>query len=126
MSAFRKRGGKLILYTGMSDPVFSANDLIRYYKRVIKDNGGEKETFAFARLFLLPGVNHCSGGPGLDSFDSLTALEEWVEDDSAPDHIIAKGKAYPGRTRPLCPYPLTPHYNGWGNPENAASFICGK
>ncbi len=124
LAAFRKHGGKLILYTGMSDPVFSANDLIRYYKDVTAANGGEKETLGFARLFLLPGVNHCGGGPGLDSFDSLTALEEWVEEGSAPGHIIAKGNAFPGRTRPLCPYPLTPHYNGWGNPENAVSFVC--
>jgi len=126
LSAFRKRGGKLLLYTGMSDPVFSPNDLIRYYKDVTQASGGEKPTFEFARLFLLPGVNHCGGGPGLDSFDSLSAIEAWVEDDSPPQHIIVRGSAYPGRTRPLCPYPLTPHYNGWGNSENAASFICGK
>jgi feruloyl esterase len=110
----------------MSDPVFSANDLIRYYKDLTAANGGEKETIDFVRLFLLPGVNHCGGGPGLDSFDSLTALETWVEDGVAPGHIIAKGSAFPGRTRPLCPYPLVPHYNGWGNPENSASFICGR
>ena len=126
LSAFRKRGGKLILYTGMSDPVFSANDLVRYYKEVMRVNGGEKSTFDFARLYLLPGVNHCSGGPGLDSFDSLTALEKWVEDGDPPTHMIVKGNAFPGRTRPMCPYPLTPIYNGWGNIENAASFSCGK
>jgi len=124
LSAFRRRGGKLILYTGMSDPVFSANDLIRYYKDVTRANGGEKQTLGFARLFLAPGMNHCGGGPGLDSFDTLTALEEWVEDGAAPAHIVARGNAFPGRTRPLCPYPQTPHYNGWGNTENAASFIC--
>jgi len=126
LSAFRKRGGKLILYTGMSDPVFSANDLIRYYKDVMKASGGEAATYGYARLFLLPGVNHCGGGPGLDSFDSLTALEEWVEEGTAPNRVIVKGSAFPGRTRPLCSYPLVPHYNGWGNPENAASFACGK
>jgi len=126
LDEFRKRGGKLILYTGMSDPVFSANDLIHYYRDVMQTSGGEKPTFEFARLFLLPGVNHCGGGPGLDSFDSLTAIEKWVEDDDAPAHMIAKGSAFPGRTRPMCPYPLTPIYNGWGNPENAASFACGK
>lgn len=124
-SAFRKRGGKLILYTGMSDPVFSANDLIGYYKDITRAAGGQKETFSFARLYLLPGVNHCGGGPGLDSFDSLTALEKWVEEGEAPEHMVAKGSAYPGRTRPMCPYPLRPIYNGWGNIENAASFACG-
>jgi hypothetical protein len=126
LAPFRKRGSKLILYTGMSDPVFSANDLIRYYKDVMRTSGGEKETFAFARLYLLPGVNHCGGGPGLDSFDSLTAMERWVEEGVAPEHMIAKGSAFPGRTRPMCPYPLRPIYNGWGNIENAASFACGK
>jgi feruloyl esterase len=126
LAAFRKRGGKLILYTGLSDPVFSANDLMRYYKDIMRASGGQERTFEYARLFLLPGVNHCSGGPGLDSFDSLTALEEWVEEGEPPTHMIVKGNAFPGRTRPMCPYPLTPIYNGWGNTENAASFSCGK
>jgi hypothetical protein len=124
LSGFRNRGGKLILYSGMSDPVFSANNLIAYYNRITRANGGANQTLAFARLFLLAGVNHCGGGPGLDSFDSLTALESWVEDGVPPSRILARGNAFPGRTRPLCPYPQTPHYNGWGNPENAASFIC--
>ncbi len=126
LEAFRKHGGKLLLYTGMSDPVFSANDLIHYYKAIGTANGGQASATNFVRLFLLPGVNHCGGGPGLDSFDSLTALEKWVEESTPPDHIIVRGNAFPGRTRPLCPYPQTPHYNGWGNPENAASFVCTK
>ncbi len=124
LSAFRSHGGKLILYTGMSDPIFSANDLIRYYQDIARANGGAAQTLTFARLFLLPGVNHCGGGPGLDSFDALTALEAWVEDGSAPDRMVARGSAFPGRTRPLCPYPQTPHYNGTGNTENAAAFFC--
>ncbi len=124
LAAFRSHGGKLILYTGMSDPIFSANDLIRYYRDITRANGGAAQTLSFARLFLLPGVNHCGGGPGLDSFDALTALEAWVEDGSAPDRMVARGNAFPGRTRPLCPYPQTPHYNGTGNPENAAAFFC--
>jgi feruloyl esterase len=124
LNAFRAHGGKLILYTGMSDPVFSANDLIHYYQDIVRANGGAAQTLTFARLFLLPGVNHCSGGPGLDSFDSLTALESWVEDGVAPARIVARGNAFPGRTRPLCPYPQTPHYNGTGNTENAAAFFC--
>jgi feruloyl esterase len=124
LAPFRSHGGKLILYTGMSDPIFSANDLIRYYLDVSRANGGAEQTLRFARLFLLPGVNHCGGGPGLDSFDSLSALEAWVENGSAPDRVVARGNAFPGRTRPLCPYPQTPHYNGTGNPENAAAFFC--
>ncbi len=125
-SAFRKHGGKLLLYNGMSDPVFSAFDLIRYYKQIEEHNGGEATTQEFARLFLVPGMNHCGGGPALDSFDALTAMQEWVEEGKAPASIVASGTAFPGRTRPLCPYPLIAKYNGNGNPEDAASFNCQK
>jgi feruloyl esterase len=125
-SAFRKHGGKLLLYTGMSDPVFSANDLIRYYKQVREHNGGAASTDEFARLYLVPGMNHCGGGPALESFDTLTAMQEWVEQGKAPASIVASGMAFPGRTRPLCPYPLFAKYNGKGNPEDAASFTCQK
>jgi pimeloyl-ACP methyl ester carboxylesterase len=123
-SAFRKRKGKLLLYTGMSDPVFSALDLIRYYKQIEKDNGGEPTAHDFARLFLVPGMNHCSGGPGLDDFDTLGAIQAWVEEDKAPGTIVSSGQAFPGRTRPLCAYPLIAKYDGAGNPDDAASFNC--
>jgi Tannase and feruloyl esterase len=125
-SSFRKRHGKLLIYTGMSDPVFSALDLIRYYKQVEHDNGGEAETNNFARLFLVPGMPHCSGTPGLDEFDTLSAIRSWVEDGKAPQSIVASGQAFPGRTRPLCPYPLVAMYNGSGHSEDAQSFSCRK
>jgi hypothetical protein len=124
LSGLRKHGGKLLLYNGMSDPVFSANDLIGYYQRVVVANGGQEETAKFARLFLVPGMNHCGGGPGLDQFDTLTAMENWAEKNQQPDHIVASGKAFPGRTRPLCPYPQTPHYTGSGSIEDATNFSC--
>ena len=124
LSGLRKHGGKLVLYNGMSDPVFSANDLIGYYQRVMAANGGQEETAKFARLFLIPGMNHCGGGPALDQFDTLTAMENWVEKGQEPDHIVASGNAFPGRTRPLCPYPQTPHYKGSGSIEDAANFSC--
>jgi feruloyl esterase len=125
-SAFHKHGGKLLLYNGMSDPVFSAFDLIRYYKQIEEHNGGEARTEEFARLFLVPGMNHCGGGPALDDFDSLTALQEWVEEGKAPQSMISSGQAFPGRTRPLCAYPQIAIYDGKGNPEDAASFSCQK
>ncbi len=125
-SAFHKRKGKLLLYSGMADPVFSALDLIRYYRQVEEKNGGEKEVQSFARLFLTPGMNHCSGGPGLDDFDTLGAMQSWVESGKAPDSLLASGKAFPGRTRPLCAYPLIARYKGTGNAEEAASFSCEK
>ena len=124
LTAFRKRNGKLILYTGMSDPVFSANDLIGYYRRLAQQNGGMADTQQFARLFRIPGMTHCFGGPALDSFDDLTAIETWVEKGTPPDRIVATGREFPGRSRPLCPYPQIPRYQGAGSTEEATSFAC--
>jgi feruloyl esterase len=116
--------GKLLLYTGMSDPVFSANDLIRYFRDVASANGGARSTADFARLFLIPGMNHCAGGPATDQFDALNSMQEWVEHGSSPARIIAKGTAFPGRTRPLCPFPQVARFRGGGDPEKAESFDC--
>jgi len=125
-SGFQKRGGKLLLYTGMSDPVFSPLDLIRYYKQIQEHNGGATSVDQFARLYVVPGMTHCGGGPALDTFDTLTVMQEWVEEGKAPVSIEASGAAFPGRTRPLCPYPQIARYNGKGNPEEASSFSCQK
>jgi len=124
LSEFKKHSGKLIMYAGMSDSAFSANDLIAYYKRVIGSNGGPSSVEDFARLFLVPGMGHCAVGPALDTFDTLTAIENWVERGRAPQSLIATGKRFPGRSRPLCPFPRFAKYNGSGNPENASSFSC--
>jgi pimeloyl-ACP methyl ester carboxylesterase len=124
MAAFHEHGGKIIFYTGMSDPVFSANDLIHYYQKLTHDNGGMDHARAFARLYLIPGMNHCMGGPALDNFDPLTAIEAWVEKGEAPDRILATGKAFSGRSRPLCSYPEIPRYKGSGSTEDAANFVC--
>ena len=124
LGSFRQRGGKLILYTGMSDPVFSANDLISYYRRLTQANGGMTSTQQFVRLFRIPGMNHCGGGPALDDFDDLTAIEDWVEKGVAPDRLIATGRDFPGRNRPLCPYPEISKYNGTGSTEDAKNFTC--
>jgi feruloyl esterase len=124
LSSFAARGGKLIIYEGVSDPVFSANDIIDYYRQLERDNGGEGKTTSFARLFLIPGMTHCGGGPATDQFDALTALEKWVEQGHAPQSIVAKGAAFPGRTRPLCPYPQYAAYNGTGDSQDASSFSC--
>jgi hypothetical protein len=124
MAAFREHGGKIIFYTGMSDPVFSANDLIHYYQKLTQNNGGMDQSRAFARLFLIPGMNHCMGGPALDNFNGLTAIENWVEKGEAPGKIMATGKAFPGRSRPLCSYPENPRYKGSGSTEDAANFAC--
>jgi hypothetical protein len=124
MAPFLGRGGKIIFYTGMSDPVFSANDLIRYYRGLAEDNGGMEVLRRSARLFRIPGMNHCAGGPALDTFDMLTVIQEWVENGLAPESIVATGKAFPGRSRPLCSYPETPHYKGSGSIDDAQNFVC--
>jgi feruloyl esterase len=124
VNAFRQRGGKLIMYTGAADPVFSANDLAAYYERLTEAQGGLASTQRFARLFLVPGMNHCSAGPSLDRFDALTSIVRWVEKGRAPARLVATGATFPGRSRPLCPYPAEAHYRGRGDEESASSFRC--
>jgi hypothetical protein len=129
VSAFRSRGGKMLIVHGISDPIFSANDSIDYYEKLVAANGGLASAKDFARLYLVPGMNHCSnsGGPATDLYDALTPLMNWVENGTAPDRIVAKAGAaapWPGRTRPLCPYPQQAHYAGSGSLEDAASFSC--
>ncbi|KGH05124.1 mono(2-hydroxyethyl) terephthalate hydrolase [Comamonas thiooxydans] len=126
LAAFRDRGGKLMLYHGMSDAAFSALDTADYYERLGAAMPGAA---GFARLFLVPGMNHCSGGPGTDRFDMLTPLVAWVERDKAPDQVSAWAGT-PGyfgataRTRPLCPYPQIARYKGSGDINAEASFVC--
>lgn len=124
LGTFGRRGGRLIIYQGLSDPVFSANDIIAYYDQFAKDNGGLENAGSVARLFLVPGMNHCGGGPAMDQFDALTALEKWVEASQPPARIDASGRSFPHRTRPLCPYPLYAAYKGNGDPEDATNFVC--
>jgi feruloyl esterase len=123
LAEFQDAGGKLILWNGMSDPIFSANETIEYYERLVKANGAQRAA-SFARLYLVPGMNHCGGGPATDNYDAFTRLIDWVENGNPPGRIIASGATFPGRTRPLCPYPSYARYSGAGNPEAAASFVC--
>jgi feruloyl esterase len=125
LSSFSSHGGKLIFYHGVSDPWFSAKDTIDYYMRMTAANGGDAKVQGWSRLFLSPGMGHCGGGSAsLDTFDFLSAAVNWVEKNSAPDSVTATGRAFPGRSRPLCPYPQHAQYNGSGNPEDAANFTC--
>ncbi|MFB3777772.1 MAG: tannase/feruloyl esterase family alpha/beta hydrolase [Bryobacteraceae bacterium] len=125
LNTFSSHGGKLIFYHGVSDPWFSAKDTIGYYQRMAEANGGQAQVSDWSRLFLSPGMGHCSGGAAaLDSFDMLSAIVNWVEKGAAPDSVTATGRAFPGRSRPLCPYPAYAHYKGQGNPEDAANFEC--
>lgn len=125
LSTFSAHGGKLLFYHGMSDQAFSAMDTLDYYQRMAKANGGMEKVENWSRVFLVPGMYHCRGGEfALDTFDLLTALVNWVEKGTAPDYVIATGKAFPGRSRPLCAYPKYAHYKGQGDPEDARNFEC--
>jgi feruloyl esterase len=125
LNTFAARGGKLIFYHGVSDPWFSALDTVDYYERMTKANGGASTVMQWSRLFLAPGMGHCGGGPAaLDTFDMLAAVVLWVEKGTPPDAVTATGRAFPGRARPLCPYPQHAHYKGSGNPDDGASFEC--
>jgi len=122
---FRDHGGKLLIYQGGSDGVISVKSSIEWLDRINQANGGEAAKFA--RLFVVPGMGHCGGGPATRTFDMLSALSDWVERGAAPDHILATappGTPWPGRSRLLCPYPGYARYRGHGDPEAAASFEC--
>ena len=92
LAEFRKRGGKLLIFHGTADPIFSALESIDYYQRLTRNNGGPEATAAWARLFLVPGMNHCAGGPATDSFDGLAAIVNWVEKGAAPSRIDASAR----------------------------------
>ena len=124
LNTFSGRGGKLLFWHGVSDPWFSALDTVDYYNRMTQANGGGDRVREWSRLFLVPGAGHCGGGPSLDKFDALDAMVRWVEQGVAPERLTATGAAFPGRSRPLCPYPLHGHYKGQGNPEDASNFEC--
>ncbi|MFZ0428942.1 MAG: tannase/feruloyl esterase family alpha/beta hydrolase [Acidobacteriota bacterium] len=125
LSTFSGHGGKLIFYHGMSDPWFSALDTMTYYRNLVRDNGGADQVADWSRLFLVPGMGHCGGGAQtLDRFDMLDAIVKWVEDGEAPGSVVATGRAYPDRSRPLCAYPKHAQYTGQGNSEDAGNFEC--
>jgi feruloyl esterase len=125
MTTFKARGGKLLIYQGVSDPVFSASDIGRWDEQVQQDtDGGDAaQTRQWARLFMVPGMTHCSDGPALNEFDPLAAIENWVEQKHAPDAMPATGRNYPGKTQPLCPYPQYAKYVG-GNVDDVRSYSC--
>ena len=142
LRTFEKHRGKLILYHGWDDPAISPLNTIHYYDAMLRSIG-EKDVNAFVRLYMVPGMQHCGGGPGADSFgqpgalrlgdaqhDIQVALQDWVEKGIAPERVIAtkyededpsKGVKM---TRPLCPYPERAKYKGSGNSNEAASFTC--
>lgn len=142
LSAFKKRGGKLIMFHGWSDAAIPALNAIDYYQSVVSKMGAS-DVDEFLRLYMVPGMQHCGGGAGPSSFGQNTAakgdrlhdldaaLEAWVEQGTAAEQIIAtKYKTASGavpevvRTRPLCPYPQAARWKGSGSTDDAANFVC--
>jgi feruloyl esterase len=128
ISAFRDRGGKYILYHGSADGLIPPFRTIEYYNQVVEATGGPvQKTQEFARLFMLPGMDHCGAFDlGLQVEDWLPPLVDWVENGNAPDRIEATQSLGGGatRTRPLCPYPQVARYNGSGDENDEANFSC--
>jgi feruloyl esterase len=129
---FRANGGKLIQYHGWSDPDIPPANSINYYESVVRrldrnnNASGLRETREFYRLFMVPGMQHCAGGPGPTRFDALTALEQWVEQNRAPEQMTAAhlSNGLVDRTRPLCAFPQEAKYKGTGSSDDAANFVC--
>jgi feruloyl esterase len=124
LGRFRARGGKILMYFGWADPALNPLMGVDYYESVARRMGGS--TRDFFRLYMLPGVFHCSGGVGPACFDPLARVIPWVEKGAAPEAIVAlqmDGDKVV-RTRPLCPYPEMAQYQGKGSPDDAASFRC--
>src|SRR5713101_4716838 len=148
LSDFEVLGGKLIMYHGWADPLVNPRNSIDYLRSVAAsghgkgeddDDGFARRTRSFNRLFMAPGMTHCAGGPGLNTFDTLTALEQWVEEGKAPDKLIASHTALgfpdnvmsatppPGDfSRPLCPWPQVAHLTARGSKTDAGSFVCAR
>jgi hypothetical protein len=124
LSKFRARGGKVIMTYGWADQILQPQMGIHYYEAALRRNG--PRTPDFLRLFMVPGMTHCSGGTGTDQFDAMTALIDWVEAKKAPDSIraarVINGREL--RSRPLCPYPQVARHSGNGSIDDAASFSC--
>jgi hypothetical protein len=141
LKPFESHGGKLIIYHGWNDAAISALNTINYYEAV-QNKMGKQQANSFLRLFMVPGMQHCGGGPGPDVFGQAgfstpndpqhniyLALEEWVEKGAAPSTVIATKQPGEGstlkQTRPLCAYPQVAIYKGNGDTNDAANFACG-
>ena len=125
LQRFFDRGGKLLMYHGWSDPQVTPINSVSYYKDVLNTMGKGSAGKSIA-LFMVPGMNHCSGGPGTDTFDKMKVMEDWVEKGIEPKGIVASHltNGVVDKTRPLCPYPKVAKYNGSGDTNDAANFSC--
>jgi feruloyl esterase len=126
LQEFFRLGGKLLQYHGWSDESVSPRDSINYYSRVRDAYAGHGRLEDSYRLFMVPGMYHSWGGDGPNTFDPISAMEQWAERGKAPYRMVASrwsnGKV--DRTRPLCPYPQVAEYKGTGSTDVAENFIC--
>lgn len=126
LGAFAKRGGKLLIYHGWADQQVAPGSSIEFYNSVRAQSSNPERAANWVRLFMVPGMGHCRGGEGPDSFDTISAMEQWVEHGKAPDRMLAahRNGDTVDRTRPLCPYPQFARYDGTGSIDEAANFTC--
>src|SRR5205814_2741896 len=126
LKKFARNRGKLLMYHGWADGAVPPLASVNYYTSVVNAAGGVAKTSSWVRLFMVPGMHHCIGGEGPNTFDMVGALDQWVEQGTAPDQIVAShltnGKI--DRTRPLCPYPQVAEYKGTGSTDDTKNFIC--
>jgi pimeloyl-ACP methyl ester carboxylesterase len=137
LDTVKSRGGKIMVYHGVSDPIFSYTDTVDWFKGLRTTYGGSVNKFV--QLYPVPGMGHCSGGPATDQFNMLSALVNWVEQGQAPTQVLAQARGTgnaggvnvdvpaswsANRSRPLCPFPQVARYNGSGSMESASSFSC--
>jgi feruloyl esterase len=125
LRAFFARGGKLLLYHGWSDPQVTPYNTINFFQKVVAAQGGAGVGTSL-QLYMVPGMNHCTGGPGTDTFDKVAAMEAWMKSGTAPGRIEASHatNGVVDRTRPLCPFGQVARWNGSGSTDSAASFSC--
>ncbi len=131
LEAFTQRGGKLLIYHGWADQQVAPGSSVEFYQSAAALSSKPDRVGDWMRLFMVPGMGHCSGGEGPDHFDTLPVIEQWVEHGKAPDQIVAAHltqaslkQARVDRTRPLCPYPQRARYVGSGSIDAAENFKC--
>jgi feruloyl esterase len=120
LSKFKSSGGKLLMFHGWSDTGITPETTIWYYDQVLRKMGNHQSDWM--RLFMVPGMGHCGGGPGVNGFDQIGTLERWVEKGLAPNSVMGTGAN--GLTRPVCAYPQAPEYKGSGDLKDAANWAC--